>query len=659
MEQFRRMGEQLGSLKALMLFRDNIEVNPRQCKLLLDICIAAYDVISDQILQSLKFEERQLKWRVLEQPLTEMCRVFKEVEGYIRQCLETTSSFWAKAVVFHQNRDSVEFHVHSLISTMPAVIEAIEIAGEFAGSDQEEIRTKRFIVSNKYHKSDPKLFELKYSKQYLVSNDLASRFESAWLEDRWILMNRLRVMSSSSSTKQERKLADFMSKRIDGNWNKGLLPCSVLVGSRDYQVKRRLGGGSQFKEIQWLGESFAVRHFFGNIDPMIPEIVQLSSLCHPNVLQLLCGFTDEDKKECFLVSELMGCRDIGSYIKEASGSRNCRRLPFSLSVAVDLMLQIARGMEYLHSKKVYHGNLNPSNILIRTGPASSLVVKVSGFGLSSLRDKNNNAPFIWSAPEILEEPDDSITEKSDVYSFAMVCFEILTGKVPFEDSHLQGDRMARNIRAGERPLFPSQTPKFVANFTKRCWHPDPNSRPGFPTICRMLRYAKKFLLLTNQDSATPVAPLLDYLEIDSKLQRRFESWDQNADRSISEVPFQMFSYKVMEMERMAKSSTSASESSGSDVSGDEAAFVDVMDPFRSPDRNSSSACSSSHNNNNTLLLLSSSPEATAAAALSSPVHKRSSPVCSKRATFDPWKTSSKLPGTNLVCLVFGEHNFIR
>ncbi|CAN1236237.1 Light-sensor Protein kinase [Linum grandiflorum] len=588
MEQFRRMGEQLGSLKALMLFRDNIEVNPRQC--------------------NLKFEERQLKWRVLEQPLTEMCRVFKEVEGY--------------------NRDSVEFHVHSLISTMPAVIEAIEIAGEFAGSDQEEIRTKR---------------------QYLVSNDLASRFESAWLEDRWILMNRLRVMSSSSSTKQERKLADFMSKRIDGNWNKGLLPCSVLVGSRDYQVKRRLGGG----------ESFAVRHFFGNIDPMIPEIVQLSSLCHPNVLQLLCGFTDEDKKECFLVSELMGCRDIGSYIKEASGSRNCRRLPFSLSVAVDLMLQIARGMEYLHSKKVYHGNLNPSNILIRTGPASSLVVKVSGFGLSSLRDKNNNAPFIWSAPEILEEPDDSITEKSDVYSFAMVCFEILTGKVPFEDSHLQGDRMARNIRAGERPLFPSQTPKFVANFTKRCWHPDPNSRPGFPTICRMLRYAKKFLLLTNQDSATPVAPLLDYLEIDSKLQRRFESWDQNADRSISEVPFQMFSYKVMEMERMAKSSTSASESSGSDVSGDEAAFVDVMDPFRSPDRNSSSACSSSHNNNNTLLLLSSSPEATAAAALSSPVHKRSSPVCSKRATFDPWKTSSKLPGTNLVCLVFGEHNFIR
>ncbi|CAN1792036.1 Light-sensor Protein kinase [Linum perenne] len=580
MEQFRKLGEELGGLKALMLFQDNIEINPRQCRLLLDICNASYDTISDQILHSLKFEERQVKWRVVEQPLREICRIFKEVECYIRQCLETTL-WWAKAIVLHQNRDSVEFHIHSLISTMPAVIEAIEIAGEFSGSDQEEGHLKRVIVSNKYHKqwSEPKLFELKFSKQYLVSKDLAARFERALMEDRWILMNKLREMKLVSNfTKQERQLADLMTKRIEGNW-KMMIPCTVLVGSRDYQVRRRLGSGSQYKEIQWLGESFAVRHFFGNIEPMIPEIVQLGTLCHPNVLQLLCGFTDEDKKECFLLSELMACRDIGNYIKEACGSKNSRRLPFSLPVAIDLMLQIARGMEYLHSKKVFHGSLNPSNILVRGG-GSSLLVKVSGFGLSTLKKKTNDTtttgksvtslPFIWSAPEVLEEQDDNkqkFTEKSDVYSFAMVCFEILTGKVPFEDSHLQGDRMGRNIRAGERPLFPSQTPKFVANFTKRCWHPDPNFRPRFSTICRILRYAKKFLLLTspNSNEATTmnVAPLMDYLEIDSRLRRRFQSWE-TADCSVSEVPFQMFAYKVMEMERTQKETPS--DSSGSDMS---------------------------------------------------------------------------------------------
>ncbi|CAL1395305.1 unnamed protein product [Linum trigynum] len=59
-----------------------------------------------------------------------------------------------------------------------------------------------------------------------------------------------------------------------------------------------------------------------NVDPMIPGISRLSSRSHPNILQFLCGFTDEDKKECFLVTELMSCRDIKSYIKKVCGPRN-------------------------------------------------------------------------------------------------------------------------------------------------------------------------------------------------------------------------------------------------------------------------------------------------------------------------------------------------
>lgn len=42
-----------------------------------------------------------------------------------------------------------------------------------------------------------------------------------------------------------------------------------------------------------------------------------------------------------------------------------------------------------------------------------------------------------------EEEAFKYSDKSDVYSFGMVCFELLTGKVPFEDSHLQGDKMSR------------------------------------------------------------------------------------------------------------------------------------------------------------------------------------------------------------------------
>ncbi|CAI0375168.1 unnamed protein product [Linum tenue] len=682
MEQFRKMGEGLGSLKALMVFRDNIEINPRQCGLLFDICNSAYETIAEELTQSLKYEERHVKWKVMEQPFREICRILKEVEGYIRLCLEAKSDeglmLWSKALHLHHNRDCVEFHIHNLISAMPAAIEAIEIAGEFAGSDQEDTHRKRKLVTSKYQKewTDPKIFQLKFAKQYLVSNDLTSKLESAWNEDRWILLNKLKGKNSSSwSTKQDRQLADLIAKRLEGNWK--LFPSSILVGSRDYQVKRRLGGGSQFKEIQWLGgESFAVRHFFiDNVDPLVPEISRLSSLSHPNILQLLCGFADADKKECFLVTELMSCRDIGSYIKEICGSRN-KRLPFSLPVAIDVMLQIARGMEYLHSERIHHGNLEPSNILVKprtSSPAAGegyLLVKLTGFGLSSVRNNTRKksssspksdtlSPFIWSAPEVLDEQEQndqkqeqqvSLTisrEKADVYSFAMVCFEILTGKVPFEDSHLQGERMSRNIRAGERPLFPSQTPKFVANFTKRCWHHDPNCRPDFSSICRILRYTKKFLLLTNTtinnnpqqqlDAAALSTPILDYVETDSKLARRFQS-NVDALVPVSEVPFQMFAYKVAEMEktRPSKLKETTSESSGSDrasMSGDEATFVEVESfpsPIPSPDRNNSSSCSSSRR------ILSSSPEAAG--------YKRS-PVSSKRASSDPWKTSPKHTGT--------------
>lgn len=281
-----------------------------------------------------------------------------------------------------------------------------------------------------------------------------------------------------------------------------LLPSSVLIGANDYYVKRRLGlGEGHTKEIQWLGESFALRTFFGEIEPLHEEISLILSLSHPNILQYLCAFYDEERKEGFLVMELMH-KNLTNHIKENCGQR--KRIPFSVPVAVDIMLQIARGLEYLHSRKVYHGELNPSNILLRARQYSStesyFQAKVAGFGLSSIKSYARSPhlsvdPVIWYAPEVLAEQEHrgrkgqaKYSEKADVYSFGMLCFELLTGKVPFEDSHLQGDKMVRNIRAGGRPLFPYPAPKYLANLTRKCWHPNPILRPSFSSICRILRW---------------------------------------------------------------------------------------------------------------------------------------------------------------------------
>ncbi|XVF33208.1 hypothetical protein REPUB_Repub17cG0148700 [Reevesia pubescens] len=257
MEQFRQIGEVLGSLKALMVFHDNIQINQRQCVLLHDMFSFAYKSIAEEMRENLKFEERNMKWKDLEMPLRELHRVFKEGEAYIRQSLDN-KDWWAKAITLYQNSDCVELHINNLLSCIPVVIEAIETVAELSGWEQDEMLKKRRVYSNKYHQEriDPQLFQWKFAKQYLVTQDFCNR---------------------------ERELADLLLRNLDSSeyLNGKLLPSSILLGSKDYQVRRRLGNGSQFKEVYWLGESFVLRHFFGDVEAVAPEIYSLLSLSHP------------------------------------------------------------------------------------------------------------------------------------------------------------------------------------------------------------------------------------------------------------------------------------------------------------------------------------------------------------------------------------------
>nr|XP_011463958.1 PREDICTED: mitogen-activated protein kinase kinase kinase 7-like [Fragaria vesca subsp. vesca] len=574
MEQFRHIGEVLGSIKALMVLQDGIKINQGQCCLLLDIFTSAFETIGEEIRMNLKLEEKKTKWKGLDQPLRELYTVFREGEIYIRNCMDT-KDWWGKAIALYQNKDCVEFHIHNLFCYFPAVIEAIENAGEIAGLDQDEMKKKRIVLKRKYDTewNDPTLFQWRFGKQYLVPKTMCKRLESAYREDRWRLVEALNEKKIAGGlTKNEQQLGDLLLKKLHGaEFSSGkLFPSSILVGAEEYNIKRRLGNGRQYKEIHWLGHNFAMRHFFGELEPMRSEISTLLSLSHPNVLQYLCGFYDEDKKECFLVMELMS-KDLRCYMKENCGAR--RQILFSLPVVVDIMLQIARGMEYLHSRKIYHGDLNPFNIFLkaRSSTEGFFQAKVSGFGLSSLQNKptyrnsqqqqqqkNEIDPLIWCAPEVLAEQEQTgntnvrskFTENADVYSFGMLCFELLTGKIPFEDSHLQGDKMSQTIRAGGRPLFPFPSPKYLVNLTKRCWQTDPSQRLSFASICRILRYIKKFLSM-NPDVDQPIlqSPPTDYCEIEAWFQKQYKAGGHADAASVSQIPFQMFSYRLGEKEK--------------------------------------------------------------------------------------------------------------
>ncbi|KAG6420201.1 hypothetical protein SASPL_116721 [Salvia splendens] len=317
-------------------------------------------------------------------------------ESYVKMCLET-KDFMAKSITLYHNSDCLEFYIHNLLSCLPAAVEAIEMAGHIAGKDHDDMQRKKTVYAFKYHKGlkDPGVFQLMFGQQYLVSQDLCSRMESVWEEDRLFIVKNARECGLAS------KVCDVLLSDT-------LLPSAILVNSKDYKIRRRLGTGKQFKEIQWLGESFALRHFHAEgVEALQKEFAADISLSHPNIMHTLCGFCDEDK-EFFLVMELMH-KDLSTYVKELCGPK--KKLPFSIPVAIDLMLQIARGMEYLYARRIPHGELSPSSILIRPRPNGAgegfVQAKIMGFDLdASIRRLTQSTPadsgelpYIWYAPE--------------------------------------------------------------------------------------------------------------------------------------------------------------------------------------------------------------------------------------------------------------------
>lgn len=141
-----------------------------------------------------------------------------------------------------------------------------------------------------------------------------------------------------------------------------------------------------------------------------------------------------------------------------------------------VVLGIASALEYMHNLTIMHRNITPMNILLD----KHFYPYISGFHLSKKYDpKNPNGQTLFRgkrgyiAPEVLAEA--SYDWRVDIYAYAMVIHEILTGEVPFNNS---GNSTALT--------FSSKLSEPYLSLIKNCSNPDPSQRPSFSKIVELL-----------------------------------------------------------------------------------------------------------------------------------------------------------------------------
>ncbi|XP_055330964.1 fibroblast growth factor receptor 1-like [Paramacrobiotus metropolitanus] len=164
---------------------------------------------------------------------------------------------------------------------------------------------------------------------------------------------------------------------------------------------------------------------------------------------------------------------------------------FTLDDLVDFCFQICRGMAYISSKGIIHRDLATRNVLLD----SELTAKICDFGMArdeseyTLERSNVPLPLKWMAPEAIF--DKRFTEKSDVWSFGVVIWEIFTmGENPYAEIFRELDiaLLLKFLQTGSRLPRPEAIGDEMFGLMSSCWEWKAEARPGFDILVSSLEH---------------------------------------------------------------------------------------------------------------------------------------------------------------------------
>ncbi|KAH9729755.1 protein kinase domain-containing protein [Citrus sinensis] len=162
-----------------------------------------------------------------------------------------------------------------------------------------------------------------------------------------------------------------------------------------------------------------------------------------------------------------------------------KRKKLAFKVVIQIALDLARGLSYLHSKTIVHRDVKTENMLLD----ANRTLKIADFGVARVEAQNprdmtgETGTLGYMAPEVLDGK--PYNRKCDVYSFGICLWEIYCCDMPYPDLSFT-DVSSAVVRQNLRPDIPRCCPSSLASIMRKCWDANPDKRPVMDEVVKLL-----------------------------------------------------------------------------------------------------------------------------------------------------------------------------